>query len=255
MKITPERLRKIIKEELDFVLKENKNQKELDLLAQKWEAALKPFEKFLKLNEVIDYTPDNIVEWMIFGYSFVKNWDSVKALLKETVRLGVLDEETAEKIDAYGEETKNEIEKIIDNQNILVRAPVKTIGSLGKYFSLFALIPAATGVVRTINNIKSNVETRKQLPDLGSSAAAQRGSLSTGSSAAAQQGGLSVSADDSSSLSNDDLAQNIDAAFAEFKQTAEAEAPKVIEAAENFAEDFMKQPEEVRAQAAEKWTF
>ena len=242
MKITTTYLRQVVKEELDFVLKENKNQKELDKLAQKMDAVLKPFEKYLKLNEIIDYSPDNIVEWMIFAYTFTQNWDSVKALLKETVRLGVLDEETAEKIDAYGEETKNEIEKIIDNQNILVRAPVKTIGSLGKYFSLFAAIPAANGVLKTINNIKSNVETRKQLPDLGSSAAAQ-------------QGGLSVSADDSSSLSNDELAQNIDAAFAEFKQTAEAEAPKVIEAAENFAEDFMKQPEEVRAQAAEKWTF
>jgi hypothetical protein len=227
MKITPERLRKIIKEELDFVLKENKNQKELDLLAQKWEAALKPFEKFLKLNEVIDYTPDNIVEWMIFGYSFVKNWDSVKALLKETVRAGVLDEKTAEEINNYGEETKNEIEKIIDNQNILVRAPAKTIGSLGKYFSLFALIPAATGVVRTINNIKSNVETKKLLPPPGSSNI------------------------DTSPLSSDRLAKEIDVAFAEFKQTAEAEAPKAIE----MAQDFAEQPEEVRAQAAEKWSF
>jgi len=227
MKITTTYLRQVVKEELDFVLKENKNQKELDKLAQKMDAVLKPFEKYLKLNEIIDYSPDNIVEWMIFAYTFTQNWDSVKALLKETVRLGVLDEETAEKIDAYGEETKNEIEKIIDNQNILVRAPVKTIGSLGKYFSLFALIPAATGVVRTINNIKSNVETKKLLPPPGSSNI------------------------DTSPLSSDRLAKEIDVAFTEFKQTAEAEAPKAIE----MAQDFAEQPEEVRAQAAEKWSF
>ena len=227
MKITTNYLRQVIKEELDFVLKENENQKELDLLIQKLDRALKPFEKYLKLNEgfhipFIDYIPDNAIEWTIFGYSFVKNWDSVKELLEELVRVGVLKEKTAEEINNYGEETKNEIEKIIDNRNILVRTPVKIIGSLGKYFSLFAAIPGMVAVVKAIYNIKSRVEAKKQLPAPGSS-----------------------------DIASDPLAKEIDATFADLKQTAEAEAPKAIK----MAKDFAEQPEEVRAQAAEKWSF